>query len=199
MTLLPEISGVLNLPNISTLRRHPLVTPRLYLTPPSPMDAEDLWRAVDSTRASLEPWLSWVPLQTDLEASERFLRASAEDWEQGSAVRLSVRDRVSMAYLGVVSFENLQHTNLSGDLGYWLHKSAEGKGVMLEAASACIYWAFHELKAHRIRVAASTKNTRSLALIQRLGFRFEGIAREAEFVAGRWLDHAIFARLATDP
>jgi ribosomal-protein-serine acetyltransferase len=35
-------------------------------------------------------------------------------------------------------------------------------------------------------------------VISRLGFRFEGIAREAEWVGSRWLDHALFARLATD-
>jgi ribosomal-protein-serine acetyltransferase len=32
-----------------------------------------------------------------------------------------------------------------------------------------------------------------------MGFRFEGVAREAEFVASRWLDHAVFAKLETDP
>ena len=42
-------------------------------------------------------------------------------------------------------------------------------------------------------------DNRSLAVIGRLGFRFEGIAREAEWCDGRWLDHAVFALLATDP
>ena len=49
-----------------------------------------------------------------------------------------------------------------------------------------------------MRVAAATDNHPSLAVIARLGFRFEGIAREAERCHGRWLDHAIFALLATD-
>jgi ribosomal-protein-serine acetyltransferase len=37
------------------------------------------------------------------------------------------------------------------------------------------------------------------ALIARLKFHFEGIARQAEYVDARWVDHAVFARLATDP
>ena len=32
----------------------------------------------------------------------------------------------------------------------------------------------------------------------RLEFKPEGIARQAEFVAGRWVDHAVFSKLSTD-
>jgi ribosomal-protein-serine acetyltransferase len=49
-----------------------------------------------------------------------------------------------------------------------------------------------------VRVAAATDNHPSLAVIARLGFRFEGIAREAERCHGRWLDHALFSLLVTD-
>ena len=38
----------------------------------------------------------------------------------------------------------------------------------------------------------------SLRVIGRLDFRFEGIARQAELVGSRWLDHALFARLSSD-
>ena len=48
------------------------------------------------------------------------------------------------------------------------------------------------------RVAAATDNHASLSVIRRLGFRFEGIARQAEKCAGRWLDHAIFGMIVTD-
>jgi ribosomal-protein-serine acetyltransferase len=55
------------------------------------------------------------------------------------------------------------------------------------------------VNAHRVRVAAATDNHPSLAVIRRLGFKFEGIARQAERCNGRWLDHAVFALLVTDP
>ena len=69
---------------------------------------------------------------------------------------------------------------------------------MTEAARAVVGWAFSSLHAHRVRVAAATDNRASLAVIGRLGFRFEGIARQAERCHGRWLDHAVFGLLATD-
>ena len=70
---------------------------------------------------------------------------------------------------------------------------------MTEAARAVVEWAFMTLGAHRVRVAAATDNHRSLGVIARLGFRFEGVARQAERCHGRWLDHAVFALLSTDP
>jgi len=63
---------------------------------------------------------------------------------------------------------------------------------------ACVEFALRRMGVHRIRCAAATDNYPSLRVISRLGFRFEGIARQAEFVGSRWLDHAVFARLATD-
>ena len=69
---------------------------------------------------------------------------------------------------------------------------------MTESARACVEFALRRMGVHRIRCAAATDNYPSLRVISRVGFRFEGIARQAEFVGSRWLDHAVFARLATD-
>jgi ribosomal-protein-serine acetyltransferase len=69
---------------------------------------------------------------------------------------------------------------------------------MTEAAQGTLSWAFRQLSCHRIRVAAATDNHASLGVIRRLGFHFEGIAREAERCNGRWLDHAVFSLLFTD-
>jgi len=69
---------------------------------------------------------------------------------------------------------------------------------MTEAANASVEFAFSRMAMHRIRCAAATDNFPSLRVIQRLGFRFEGIARQAELVQARWLDHAVFAKLSQD-
>ena len=157
-----------------------------------------MWSAVQSCRAYLEPWLPWVPFQTDAHSCFQYAEASMSDWDYGRALRFAIRERPARRFLGVVSLEGLQHLNLTGDLGYWLRKDANGRGLMTEAASAVLVWSYRVLGAHRVRVAAATDNHGSLAVIRRLNFRFEGVARHAEFVAGRWLDHAVFARLSTD-
>jgi ribosomal-protein-serine acetyltransferase len=190
---------MLAIPQRAELRQRPLETPRLSLAPVEAADASDLWSAVETSRAHLEKWLPWVPFNTDLDASWRYCESSAIDWDHGRALRLTIRERATRRFLGVVGLEALAHLHQSAELGYWLRADGVRRGYMTEAARATVIWAFKRLNAHRVRVAAATDNFASLGVIRRVGFRFEGIAREAERCQGRWLDHAIFGLIATDP
>lgn len=191
-------SPVLTVPPRFELRSRPLETKRLRLYPLDATDSRDLFSAVESSRPKLEPWLAWVPFSADLDSSARYAEASASDWDAARATRFAIRDRDSRRFLGVIGLENFTHLHESVELGYWLHVDVWGKGLMTEAGHKVLDWAFGELNAHRVRVAAATDNHPSLSVIARLGFRFEGIARQAERCRGRWLDHAVFALLVTD-
>jgi ribosomal-protein-serine acetyltransferase len=189
---------MLVVPPRAELRVRPLETHRLVLSPVDPSDAHELWSSVDASRAHLERWLPWVPFNTDADASYRYAEASANDWDHARALRFSIRERGARRFVGVVGLESLAHLHQSAELGYWLRSDTCGRGYMTEAARGVLQWAFARVNAHRIRVAAATDNHASLAVIGRLGFRFEGIARQAERCQGRWLDHAIFAMLIGD-
>jgi ribosomal-protein-serine acetyltransferase len=174
------------------------VTPRLVLLPVEPTDGPDLWAAIDASRWHLERWLPWVPFNNTPEATQRYAEASAADWDAGRAVRFVIRDRQTRELLGVVGLDSCVHLHRSCELGYWLKLEATGQGLMTEAGQAAVKFALQRMGAHRIRCAAATDNYASLHVIARLGFRFEGIARQAEYVASRWLDHAVFSLLSTD-
>jgi len=191
-------SPMLVIPSRTELRARPIETARLSLFPIDSSDAKDLWQAVEASRSQLEQWLPWVPYNTDPSANQRFIDACAADWDAGRAVRFVLRDRRTRALVGLVGLEACVHLHRSCELGYWLRTDATGRGLMTEAARAALDFAFHRMGVHRVRVAAATDNHRSLRVIGRLGFRFEGIARQAEFCHRRWLDHAVFALLATD-
>lgn len=191
---------MLAVPPRSELRSRPLETNRLLLHPLDATDSRDLWSAVEASRTHLEPWLPWVPFNIDIESSGRYSEASAADWDAARACRFSIRERGGgRRFLGVIGLEAFAHLHESVELGYWLRIDACGKGLMTEAGRAVLDWAFGPVNAHRVRVAAATDNHASLGVIGRLGFRFEGIARQAERCNGRWLDHAVFALLVTDP
>jgi len=172
-----------------------LETARTRIAPATVSDASEFFLAVESSRATLRPFLPWVAFVNEPSAAFRYLDASERDWDEARACRFAIRDRESHRFLGIVSFEHLAHVHLSADFGYWLRDDAAGAGLLQESGRCLLDWAFHALGAERIRVAASTKNARSLRTIQGLGFRFEGTARRAERCDGEWLDHAIYARL----
>ncbi|HEV8247936.1 MAG TPA: GNAT family protein [Polyangiaceae bacterium] len=194
----PPLPPLLSIPARAVLRRAPIETARTLLFPIDTNDGPELWEAVDGSRWHLERWLPWVPYNSTPEASLRYAEACAIDWDSGRAVRFAIRDHSTSALLGVVGLDSCVHLHRSCELGYWLRRDATGRGLMTEAARACIDFAFGRMGVHRMRCAAATDNVPSLRVIGRLGFRFEGIARQAEFVGSRWLDHALFARLASD-
>ncbi|EYF05849.1 GNAT family N-acetyltransferase [Chondromyces apiculatus] len=190
---------MLILPSRQTMRARPIETERLLLLPIDASDGPEIWNAVSGSRVTLQRWLPWVQFHTDPAASTRFAEACAADWDQGRALRFVIRERSHRAFAGVVGLESCVHMHRSCELGYWLRKEATGRGLMTEASRAVLDFAFQQMGAHRVRVAAATDNPASLAVIGRLGFRFEGIARQAEWCDGRWLDHGVFALIGTDP
>ncbi|HLV64531.1 MAG TPA: GNAT family protein [Polyangiaceae bacterium] len=192
------IAQPLVIPPRSAMRRAPIETPRTILVPIDTPDGQELWEAVDGSRWHLERWLPWVPYNNTPEASIRYAEACALDWDAGRALRFAIRERASREFLGVVGLDACVHLHRSCELGYWLRREAVGRGLMTEAARGLVEFAFHRVGLHRIRCAAATDNAPSLRVIQRLGFHFEGIARQAELVGTRWLDHALFARLSSD-
>jgi ribosomal-protein-serine acetyltransferase len=190
---------VLAIPARGDLHKRPVETERLLLVPVDPSDGHELWFAVNGSRSTLQRWLPWVQYHVDPVSSGRFAEACASDWDQGRAVRFTIREKGPGTLLGIVGLEQCVHMHRSVELGYWLRNEAHHRGFMTEAARACVEFSFRRMAAHRTKVAAATDNHRALAVISRLGFKFEGIARQAEWCDGRWLDHALFALLATDP
>jgi len=78
-------------------------------------------------------------------------------------------------------------------LGYSIDAAHEGRGLMREALEAVLADAFARLALHRVQANVRPDNTRSLALLQRLGFEQEGLARAYLFIDGAWRDHLLTA------
>lgn len=188
----------LSIPSRSSVRERPLTTPRTVLAPVEHSDAAELWQVIEASRDHLVAWLPWVPFNTSLDASRRYAGACVNDWDAGRALRFAIRDRQRGNLLGVVGLDACVHLHRSCDLGYWLTRERCQQGLMSEAAGSCLRFAFDEMGVHRVRCAAAVENRASLGVIGRLGFQSEGVARQAEFVNTRWVDHAVFSRLSTD-
>jgi RimJ/RimL family protein N-acetyltransferase len=89
----------------------------------------------------------------------------------------------------------------SRDAEYWIYigeGSARGKGVADEASRLLLRFAFHTLGLHRIFLQVDAINERAIRLYQRLGFREEGVLKQASFVDGRFVDRILYAMLADE-
>ena len=80
-------------------------------------------------------------------------------------------------------------------LAYAIDTAHEGRGLMAEALEAALADAFSpRVNLHRVQANVRPENSRSLALLARLKFEREGLAREYLFIDGAWRDHVMNAR-----
>jgi [ribosomal protein S5]-alanine N-acetyltransferase len=82
--------------------------------------------------------------------------------------------------------------------GYWVAKSVAGQGIMPLALAAACDHAFFGLGLHRVEVNIRPENTASLRVVEKLGFREEGLRRRYLHIAGEWRDHRSFALTSED-
>ena len=84
------------------------------------------------------------------------------------------------------------------EIGYWLGREYEGRGIMTDACRAVITHLFRELELHRVEIRCAVGNLRSAAIAKRLGFTLEGTQREAQLVGGQYHDLFVYGMLRQD-
>jgi ribosomal-protein-serine acetyltransferase len=158
-------------------------------------DARELYTVVEANRAHLSPWMPWAAGQT-LAGTEIFIRSAIRQERDHDGFQLAVVERGDIC--GVVGYHRLDHENDTTSVGYWLTAERQGRGLMTRAVGQLVSYAFDELDMHRIELRAAPDNTRSRALAERLGFREEGLLREAERFGDEYRDLILYALLAGD-
>jgi ribosomal-protein-serine acetyltransferase len=74
------------------------------------------------------------------------------------------------------------------EVGYWIDRDAEGRGIVTRACERFLAFAFEDLGLHRVELLAATGNERSRAVAERLGMVLEGTGRENGRIAGGFVD-----------
>jgi ribosomal-protein-serine acetyltransferase len=158
-------------------------------------DAEELYLVVDANRDHLARWLPWAARQT-LEGTLAFI--------QGTRRQLATNDGFQAAIvedgriIGMVGFHAISWEHRSTSIGYWLAEAAQGRGIMTSAVRAVADHAFTVWQLNRVEIRAGVGNVRSRSIPERLGFRQEGVLRKAELVGDRYVDHVVYAMLASE-
>jgi RimJ/RimL family protein N-acetyltransferase len=154
-----------------------LLGPRVRLRPYGPDDAPAVWAALRESGDHLFRWLPWLAgFRSEADVRER-LAGVRRHWEaRQQPVNYAVVDRATGAFLGDCGFTKVDWANRVFELGYWLRRSAEGRGYMREAAALLTDLALGALGAARVEIRTKPENTRSRRVAEALGFTEEGTA-----------------------
>ncbi len=111
--------------------------------------------------------------------------------EYGFAIVLKTENKV----IGAVSLMHIDWKNKNAELGYWLGKKYWGKGLMTEAVKLVLKFAFEKLKLHRVYANLFEENVASRRVLEKSGFKLEGVARECRFRYNKWHNELKFGIL----
>jgi ribosomal-protein-alanine N-acetyltransferase len=126
------------------------------------------------------------------------LRLAVEEFHADRAVRFVLQPRQEREpapdapIIGTCNYSNIVRGPFQAcHLGYQIGLAHQGRGMMAEALRATNAFMFDERRLHRIMANYRPENYRSARLLQRLGFRREGIAADYLFIDGAWRDHVL--------
>jgi ribosomal-protein-alanine N-acetyltransferase len=134
------------------------------------------------------------------------LRLAVEEFHADRAVRMVLQPRLrgmetalDAPIIGTCNYTNILRGPFQAcHLGYQVALAQQGKGLMQEALRAGNRFMFEERRLHRIMANHRPENDRSARLLERLGFRREGVAHDYLFIDGGWRDHVLTALVNPD-
>jgi ribosomal-protein-alanine N-acetyltransferase len=114
-------------------------------------------------------------------------------------VPLFLIDRQSEGLVGAITLDNIRRGPAqSATLGYWVGQSHARQGFMREAIEAVVHYAFAQMDLSRIEAACLPENTPSRGVLEKSGFKYEGVAQSYLQINGRWRTHVLYACLRND-
>jgi ribosomal-protein-alanine N-acetyltransferase len=132
-----------------------------------------------------------------LDGQRELVQASIARSEADAQYVYAILDDGEVA--GTISISNVVRGAFqSANVGYWVDRRRNGRGIATRAVGACVEIAFRELGLHRLEAGTLVDNIASQRVLEKNRFRRFGVAPNYLLIAGRWQDHVLFQRTTED-
>jgi ribosomal-protein-alanine N-acetyltransferase len=181
-------------------KRPKVETERMTLRLPEHAD----WRAWSHLReasaAHLTPWEPvWAHDHLSRKAFTNRVYWAMRAETNGTAVPMMLIRREDQRLMGAITLDNIRRGPVqAGTLGYWIGAPYVRQGLMREAVEAMVHFGFKVLDLSRIESACLPENVASRGVLEKSGFKYEGVAQSYLQIAGRWRNHVLYANLRND-
>ncbi|MDE2792411.1 MAG: GNAT family protein [Paracoccaceae bacterium] len=177
-----------------------VTTERIELRLPRMSDHAAWARLRHENESFLRPW---EPVRSGPGLSRRVFRSrvywSRKSLDEGTGLNLLAFRTADGVLLGSIACRNIRRGSAQcGTLSYWIGESFTRQGLMTEAVEGIVDHAFYRMDLSRLEAACLPENVASRRLLEKAGFREEGLAESYLQIGGRWRDHVLYARLRDD-
>lgn len=151
--------------------KNPILAPDITLESTDIGAAKQLFDIIDRNRKHFEPWFPWVKHTKEIMDSIVFLQACNQKAEKGSVITFFIK--YEQKIVGIIDIHALQLDEIP-QLGYWLDKDYEGKGIMGQAMQLILDYYFKTyIEKDAIAVHCAQHNIRSKQVALKAGFFYD--------------------------
>ncbi len=175
-------------------------TGRMILRPPVHADFRH-WAALrEQSREFLAPWEpSWARDHLSRKSFVNRVYWANRSIAQGTALPMFLERREDGRLVGAITLDNIRRGPAqAGTIGYWIGAPHAREGYMREALTAMVHHAFEVLDLSRLESACLPENKASRGLLEKCGYKYEGVAQSYLQIDGRWRNHVLYANLRGD-
>ncbi len=175
-------------------------TERMTLRLPVHGDYQD-WRALRANGAAfLQPWEPrWSADHLSRKGFTNRVYWAQRSVAAETALPLFLTRREDGALLGALTLDNIRRGPAqAGTVGYWIGAPYARQGYMREALAGVVHHAFARLDLSRVEAACLPENTASRGVLEKAGFKYEGVAQSYLQIDGRWRNHVLYSSLRND-
>lgn len=157
-----------------------LITDRLILRTPTMNDISDSVEGLSNLKVS--KWLAKVPHPYNAKDAKWWINHCVENSKKKKKDKKDFAFNIELKsehkVIGGCGLHGYDSFNESIEIGYWVNEKYWKQGIITEASSTVIDYAFEKLKVNRISLYAYGKNAGSNAVAKKLGFTYEGCLRK---------------------
>jgi ribosomal-protein-alanine N-acetyltransferase len=174
-------------------REHGPVSIRLVRT----RDARVLQHELMTNRSWLRPWEATSPDGPASFDMRLGVRRLLQQYRDGLGVPFVMEYGGEVA--GQLNVWGIARGSLaSATIGYWVSERFAGRDITPTSVALATDVAFTQLGLHRMEICIRPENRASLRVVEKLGFRYEGLRRRFIHIDGDWRDHYAFALVSED-
>ena len=164
---------------------------------------QDHHQWVDLRKNSSEYLTPWEPVWAQDHFSKRAFSNrvywARKTFDAGRSVSLFIIRRADNTLVGAITLDNIRRGPAqTGTLGYWTGQEFTRMGYMTEAIRGLTHFAFTDLDLSRLEAACLPNNTPSRGVLEKSGFKYEGVAQAYLQINGRWCNHVLYSSLRSD-
>lgn len=154
-----------------------LTTKRLSLRAYQLSDASKLYQVLQENKEHLIEYFPILLELDNLEKSTQFIQEQMDDIQKKDSLTYGIYDLQTNAYIGHIFLRDIEWTVPKGQIGYFITKDWQGKGLTTEALQGFSQHCFDLWKLEKLYLRTALKNIGSQKVALNAGFELEGVIR----------------------